>query len=175
MSADELFDIIDDATGEVIGTAPRKRCHGDPSLIHRSVHIVVFNTAGQILLQKRNLHKDIQPGKWDTAVGGHLACGENFETAARRELAEELGIKEELELQHLFDSRIRNEIESENIRVFGVKLAGPFDYQRSEIDGVRFWNAEELADPANRREFTPNLLTELEELKKCGFYPPQTR
>ena len=101
MSADELFDIIDDATGEVIGTAPRKRCHGDPSLIHRSVHIVVFNTAGQILLQKRNLHKDIQPGKWDTAVGGHLDSGETYLDAAKREFGEELGIPLPGELKEL--------------------------------------------------------------------------
>ena len=171
----EYFDVYDEK-GNLLGKALRSECHGNPALIHCTIHVAVMHPEnGSLLLQKRRMDKDIQPGKWDTAVGGHLACGENFETAARRELAEELGIKEELELQHLFDSRIRNEIESENIRVFGVKLAGPFDYQRSEIDGVRFWNAEELADPANRREFTPNLLTELEELKKCGFYPPQTR
>ena len=65
---EELFEIIDDATGAVIGTAPRKRCHGDPSLIHRSVHVVVYSTDGKsILLQKRKMTKDIQPGKWDTA------------------------------------------------------------------------------------------------------------
>ena len=169
MSADELFDIIDDATGEVIGTAPRKRCHGDPSLIHRSVHIVVFNTAGQILLQKRNLHKDIQPGKWDTAVGGHLDSGETYLDAAKREFGEELGIPLPGELKELFAYKIRNEIESENTRVFGVKLAGPFAFQKSEIDTVRFFTAAELADEKWRKEFTPNLLAELEDLKKYGF------
>ena len=167
----EYLDIYDD-TGNHIGTALRSECHGDPALIHCTVHIVVLHPeTGELLLQKRRLDKDIQPGKWDTAVGGHLAAGESFETAARRELAEELGISDDVELIHLFDGRIRNSIESENTRVFGVKLAGPFDFQKSEIDCVRFFNAAELADPAFRAQCTPNLLLELDDLKKLHFYP----
>ena len=75
---EELFDIYNEA-GEHVGHAPRSRCHGDPSLIHRTCHVVIIHPAsGEILLQKRSLAKDIQPGKWDTAVGGHLALGEDY-------------------------------------------------------------------------------------------------
>jgi len=168
----EYFDIYDEA-GNRLGTAPRSECHGNPALIHCTVHIAVLHPEdGRLLLQKRRMDKDIQPGKWDTAVGGHLDAGESFETAAFRELAEELGVTEKVTLTHLFDSKIRNSIESENTRIFGVKLSGPFNWQRSEIDGVRFFTAAELADPELRENFTPNLLEELEDLKKCGFYPP---
>ena len=168
----EFFDIYDEA-GNHLGTAPRSECHGNPALIHCTAHVAVMHPeTGALLLQKRRMDKDIQPGKWDTAVGGHLDAGETFEAAALRELAEELGVTDETVLCHLFDSRIRNEIESENVRVFGVKLAGPFAYQKSEIDGVRFFSVAELADPVIRAEFTPNLLLELDELKACGFYPP---
>ncbi|MBE6356890.1 MAG: NUDIX domain-containing protein [Lentisphaerae bacterium] len=157
----EYFDVYDEA-GNHLGIAPRSECHGNPALIHCTAHVIVCHpVSGAVLLQKRRMDKDIQPGKWDTAVGGHLDAGEDFETAARRELAEELGVTGNVELVHLFDSKIRNEIESENVRVFGVKLPGPFNFQKSEIDEVRFFSPAELEDPFWRLNFTPNLLLEL--------------
>ena len=162
---EELFEIIDDATGAVIGTAPRKRCHGDPSLIHRSVHVVVYSTDGKsILLQKRKMTKDIQPGKWDTAVGGHLMVGETYEQAAAREMGEELGIHEKDQLRFLFDFKVRNEIESENIRVFSIAYDGPFFPQESELDGVEFFTITDLKqrlNSGNTDDFTPLLCREL--------------
>lgn len=141
---EEMFEIIDDATGAVIGTAPRSRCHGDPSLVHRSVHVVVYHPDGRVLLQKRSANKDIQPGKWDTAVGGHLDVGEDYAAAARREMREELGLAGDLPLCHLFDYKVRNERESENVRVFAVTTAGPFALQREELDDARFFSLAAL-------------------------------
>ena len=171
---EELFDIYD-KEGRHIGTAPRSRCHGDPSLIHRTSHVVVIHPQnGSILLQKRNLQKDIQPGKWDTAVGGHLALGEDYLTGAKRELAEELGIKGEVELFPIFDSKIRNDIESEDVRVFGAFIAGGFEFDPGEIDEIRFWQRDELEDPELQKDFTPNLIKEIEQLKADGrFYPTE--
>ena len=170
---EELFDIYD-ARGNHVGTAPRRECHGDPALIHRTAHVVVIDPdTGDILLQKRNLTKDIQPGKWDTAVGGHLALGEDFLTGAKRELAEELGIKN-AELFHIFDSKIRNDIESEDVRVFGAFISDGFTFDPGEIDEIRFWSRADLENPEYRKDFTPNLITELEILKTSGkFYPPE--
>ena len=165
---EEIFDIVDEAD-RVIGCAPRSRCHGDPSLIHRTAHVVVFHPDGKrILLQRRTWSKDIQPGKWDTAVGGHLDRGEDYVTAARREMKEELGLDSALPLRFLFHSRIRNSVESENVGVFSLVSEGPFTFQRSEIDEVRFFTREELT--SCRLECTPNLLVELEELKRRGLF-----
>jgi isopentenyldiphosphate isomerase len=164
----EIFDIVD-SEGAVIGSAPRSECHGNPSLVHRTAHVVVFSSDGSILLQKRAADKDIQPGKWDTAVGGHLALGEDYETAARRELAEELGLPENTPLRFLFDSRIRNEIESENVRVFATVHDGPFLFQKSEIDEVRFWSEDEIAAVLGKGVLTPNLEAEVGELRKRGI------
>ncbi len=164
MSSEELFEIIDDATGQVIGTAPRRVCHGDPSLIHRSVHVVVFSSAGEILLQKRNLRKDIQPGKWDTAVGGHLALGETYEQAALREFCEELGVPPVQQLTELFSYKIRNEIESENVKVFQTVHDGPFQPQESEVEQVAFFSPAELKmrlGQGRTEDFTPVLCREL--------------
>lgn len=167
--SEELLDIYD-ASGRCIGAAPRSECHGNPELLHHTAHVFVFHpVTGAILLQKRSTNKHIQPGKWDTSVGGHLAPGEDYETGARRELAEELGVTGQIELKYLFDSSIRNEIESEDAQVFGLWQADGFKFQDSEIDAIRFWSAEELFNPENRKEFTPNLCAELEELKKRGL------
>lgn len=163
---EEFFDIYDEA-GNRIGVATRRECHGDPKLLHHTAHVVVFHPeTGAILLQKRAATKDIQPGKWDTAVGGHLALGEDYETGARRELAEELGVTDAGKLKYLFDGKIRNSIESEDVRVFALRRAGGFKFQVEEIDDIRFWTAAELFDPENRKNFTPNLCAELDELRR---------
>ena len=159
---EELLDLYD-ASGVRIGQAPRRLCHGNPALLHHTSHVIVIHPdRRRLLLQKRSASKDIQPGKWDTAVGGHLEPGEDYLTGARRELAEELGVTGELELRHLFDSKIRNEIESEDTRVLAIVHPGPFRFQREEIDEVRFWSFDALRDPANFELFTPNLVKELQ-------------
>ena len=166
---EEYFDIYD-AQGNHIGTAPRRVCHGDPKLIHRTAHVVVIHPeTGFVLLQKRAITKDIQPGKWDTAVGGHLALGESYEEGAKRELAEELGITDAPGLKFLFDSKIRNEIESEDTCVFALYQAGGFHFQASEIDEIRFWPPEKLFDARERENFTPNLRAELDRLRGLGL------
>ena len=158
---EELFDVYDE-NGTWRGRFPRSQCHGDPSLIHRSVHVAVFDRSGQnILLQKRSMNKDIQPGKWDTAVGGHVDAGEAVEAAAYRELKEELGITGQLEF--FFTDRIRNEIESENVTVYKLFSDGPFEYSPAEIDEIRFFQLSEFAAESGRcrEDFTPNLQKEL--------------
>jgi len=168
----EYFDIYD-AAGNRIGRALRSECHGNPTLLHHTSHVVVFHPDGKrLLLQKRSMDKDVQPGRWDTAVGGHVDPGEDYLAAALRELCEELGVTAKAEeLRHLFDSKIRNEIESEDVRVYGLRSSGPFRFQREEIDEIRFWTREELDDPESRKAFTPNLVAELEFLRGKGLLP----
>ena len=164
----EWFEVVDE-DDRIIGMASRSQVHGNPALIHRTVHVIVFNSERRILLQKRSKNKDIQPGKWDTAVGGHLCPGENYETAARRETGEELGIEaEELPLIYLFDLKIRNEIESENVRVYAAVHDGPFTPPAKEIDEVRFWTPEEINKNRGAGKFTPNLEDEFRKLEEMG-------
>ncbi len=165
---DEIFEVVDEKNN-VIGTARRSECHGNPALIHRTVHVVVFHPDGRMLLQKRSRHKDIQPGRWDTAVGGHLMPGEDFEKAAVREMQEELGVSAGLRIKYLFDSKIRNKIESENTRVFSTVCEGPFKFPEEEIDEVRFWTACELRDGMKGVSFTENLKAELSKLFEMGI------
>lgn len=150
----EYFDIVDE-DDRVIGRARRSECHGNPALVHRVAHVLVVNAAGDLLLQKRSPHKDIQPGKWDTSVGGHLDPGEEYEAAAMREMAEELGVSD-IPLRYLYRSRIRNEIESENVATYLAFCEGPFTPAPDEIDEVRFWGAPEIDQNLGTGLFTPN-------------------
>jgi len=138
----ELFEIVDE-NDRVIGTALRSHCHGNPALIHRVAHVLVFNHAGELLLQKRSANKDVQPGKWDTSVGGHLDLGESYIAAACREMREELGIAAS-NLTFLYHSQMRNSFESENVATYYAFHEGPFTFASEEIDEVRFWTAEQI-------------------------------
>jgi len=89
---EELLDIVN-KKGETVKTLPRSEIHGDPSLLHKVVHVIVFNSKGDLLLQKRSMNKDVAPGKWDTSIGGHVNASETLDAALKRESEEELGIK----------------------------------------------------------------------------------
>jgi isopentenyldiphosphate isomerase len=140
---EELLEIIDEE-GNVLGLAPRSEIHGNPTLLHRVVHVLVFNSGGNLLLQKRSMRKDVAPGRWDTSVGGHVAPGEDLAEAARREMMEELAIPERLEF--LYSYRHSNPYESELVHTFSCRHDGDFTFDREEIDEVRFWSIREILD-----------------------------
>jgi isopentenyldiphosphate isomerase len=150
----ELFDIVNE-DDEVIGQAPRSTCHGNPDLIHRAVHVLVVNRAGELLLQKRAGHKLIQPGRWDSSAGGHLGVGESYLAAGQREMREEIGV-EGVPLTCLYASKIRNEIESENVMTYLARSEGPFRAEADEIDELRFWAAREIDAALGSGLLTPN-------------------
>ncbi len=165
-SADEeWFDIVDEE-GRITGRAPRSRVHGDPRLLHAVVHLHVVNDKGQLLLQKRAADKDLFPAFWDTAVGGHVASGENIMQALMREAREELNI-DARKAEPLFRYVMRNKYESELVHTFLLRRNGPFRHNPGEIDEVRFWNPAEIEPNAGER-FTPNLLQEVGMLKQGG-------
>jgi isopentenyldiphosphate isomerase len=128
------------------------------------VHVLVRHSKGALFLQKRASTKRVQPGKWDSSVGGHLLPGESYEAAAKRELQEELGITAD-HLEYLHDYVWRSEIETEHVRTFRVISDGPFRLHPDEIDEGRFWSKRELRDAAGSGAFTPNLE---EELRRAG-------
>ena len=164
-AAQEWFDIVD-AEGRVIGHAPRSDCHGNPTLLHRVVHVVVRNSGGEILLQKRSETKDIQPGKWDTSVGGHVGRGERVEDALLREAREEIGLAADADaFQHCYTYIMETPIESELVYTFAITRDGPFAAQPEEITELRFWNGAEIERRLGSGTFTPNFEDEYERFR----------
>ena len=172
MPDEDALEIVDDAD-RVIGKASRTRCHGDPSLVHRAAHVLVFNHQDELLLQKRADDKLIQPGRWDSSVGGHLDPGESYRQAAIREMGEELGLVD-VPLTLMYHSTIRNKIESENVATFFARHDGPFNFCRREISEISFWRAEEIERELGSGLFTPNLEDEWARYKAWSRrYPPR--
>jgi len=98
--SEEIFDVCDE-NDRVIATAPRSRVHAE-RLLHRAVHVFVFNGRGELLLQRRSATKDEAPLKLTSSCSGHLGAGEDYEEAAHREMQEEIGLSGELEFLHKF-------------------------------------------------------------------------
>lgn len=161
---EEYLDIVDD-DNKIIGKDLRSNCHGNPKLKHRAVHILVFNSQGSLYLQKRSENKDIQPGKWDTSVGGHVDSGEDYEKAALREAEEELNIKNP-DLISLYDYTMENTVECEKIRTFMTNYDGEITINPEEITEGKFWTMTEVEEALGTGIFTPNFEQEMQILKE---------
>lgn len=157
----EWFPLVDEE-GNTIGKATRNECHNGSMLLHPVVHLHIFNKQGDLYLQKRSMSKDIQPGKWDTAVGGHVDFGEDIKDALRREVREELGVTEfepELVKRYVFQS----DREKELVNTYKTVYEGPFTIDPVELDGGRFWPIEEIKANLNKEIFTPNFEKEFKK------------
>ncbi len=149
-----------DAADRVIDHLSRQECHGNPEKTHRVVHVWVTNSQGMILAQKRTDDKDIQPGKWDTAVGGHVAPDEDYRAAAIREFTEELGVAPD-QLRESHSYLWVSDVESERVKTYLSCSDGPFQPDPSEVAELKFYSIEQLKLMAKGGEITPNMRFEL--------------
>lgn len=146
----ELIDWLD-STGKTIGTVDKSVAH-KKGLWHKSVHLWIFNTRGEVLLQKRCAAKKFYPNFWDVSVAGHVGAGENTALTAVREAKEEIGLtlkQSDLKFAFTFPEQLRwnNIISNEFVDVYVL-------VKNISANNLRF-QAEEVADA---KFFAPNAI-----------------
>lgn len=161
---DEVFDLVD-LDDHVIGQVRRGEAHRNPTLIHRSVQVLVFTHDGRLLLQRRSASKDLFPGYYCASASGHVASGENYPTTAERELAEELGIS--APLTYISKALVRSEPETELTALYATMSDGPYQFHPTETEGGKLFAVDDVWDGIARGDLpvTPALLVAMEELR----------
>ena len=159
----ELLPIVDEK-GKVVGRATRGECHSGTKLLHPVVHLHLFDTDGRLYLQHRPQWKEIQPDKWDTAVGGHIDYGEEVAVALNREIREELGVTN-CEPRFLQSYIFESEREKELVYVYSAVYDGEI-VPSDELDGGRFWSIAELDNAMGKGLLTPNFEQEFQKVKQ---------
>lgn len=169
-NACEIFPIVTEE-GIQVGKATREECHNGSKLLHPVVHLhVIHPESGALLLQKRPVWKDIQPNKWDTAVGGHVDEGEAIQDALMREVSEEIGItnfRPEFVTSYVFES----DIEKELVYVYRTYYGGDFN-PNHEVDALRFWLLSNIEKGMEDTIFTPNFTQEWDRLQIVEWMQP---
>lgn len=128
---EEIFDVVNERD-EVVGQRSRAEVHR-LGLLHRAVHVLVFNSRGEVFLQQRSLLKDRQPGLWDSSSSGHVDSGEEYDACAVRELREELGLSLPAPPRRLFRVPASAQTDQEHLWVYRCEAEGPFTLAPDEI------------------------------------------
>ena len=141
-SPDEMLSVVND-DDEVIGARTRREIH-QLNLKHRAVHLMVFNQAGEVFLQKRSMLKDNNPGLWDSSVSGHVDAGESYDASVVREAGEEIGLRLDATPQWLFTIPASEHTGWEFTAVYRCLSEGPFTLHPDEIDDGRWFSVTEI-------------------------------
>jgi isopentenyldiphosphate isomerase len=151
---EEIFPLVDE-DGVVTGQAPRSVCHNGSKLLHPVIHLHIFNSEGELYLQKRSAQKDVQPNRWDSSVAGHIDLDETAEQAALREAGEELGLID-IAPRYITKYIIETDTERELSYCFYTVYDGDFVLNREELSDGRFWTVGEIEAHLGKDIFTTN-------------------
>ena len=164
VQAGEMLPVIRE-NGIVYAQATRKYCHGGSFLLHPVVHLHIINRNAELYLQKRSMKKDLLPGRWDTAVGGHVDYGEYVSEALHREAGEELGFYDFNPL-YLGSYVFQSNIEREMINIFAAVGNFTLHPDEDEVEEGRYWPLDEIEANIGKDVFTPNFEGEFRRIRK---------
>jgi isopentenyldiphosphate isomerase len=164
LKGQEVLPVVRES-GEVYARASRAYCHGGSFLLHPVVHLHILNRFDELYLQKRSMKKDLLPGRWDTAVGGHVSYGEYITEALFRESGEELGFHDYNPVW--LDSYVfRSRTESELVNIFAAVGNFTPHPDMDEVSEGRYWSMKEIEDCLGKSVFTPNFEGEFKRIRK---------
>lgn len=166
MIQEEIYPIVDEI-GNVVGQASRNRCHDGSRLLHPVVHLHIFNSNGELFLQKRSCAKDVQPNLWDSSSAGHIDLNEKPEEAVVREASEELGIKG-FEPHFITSYIIENDREKELSYCYYTIYDGEIRIDHNEVADGRFWTLSEIEKQIGSGIFTMNFESDFRKFLSRG-------
>lgn len=159
----EMVPVVEE-NGLVVGQATRRSVHSGTKLMHPVIHLHIVNRDGGLYVQKRSMKKDLLPGCWDTAVGGHVDYGESLEEALYREACEELGFRDFNPLflkSYIWESAREKEL----VNVFATVGDFVLKPDADEVAEGRYWNMSEIESSLGTGVFTPNFEQEFKSIK----------
>ncbi len=147
--SEEIFDVVNERD-EVVGQKTRTEVHR-LGLMHRAVHVLVYDSRGKVFLQKRSMTKDRQPGLWDSSASGHVDTGETYDVCALRELREEIGLELAKPPRRLFKLAASLRTDQEHVWVYRCEAEGPFTLDPNEIERGDWFEPSEVTDWMKQR------------------------
>lgn len=159
----EMIPVVEE-NGLVVAQTSRAYVHGGSKLLHPVVHLHIINRFGSLFLQKRSMSKDLLPGRWDTAVGGHVDYGESLDEALCREAFEELGLSEFNPI-YIKTYVWTSSREKELVSVFAAVGNFALDPSNEEVSEGRFWSMDEIDGVVGKSVLTPNFEKEFASVK----------
>ncbi|MDR2947576.1 MAG: NUDIX domain-containing protein [Prevotella sp.] len=163
---EEIFPLVDE-DGNITGQASRSICHNGSKLLHPVIHLHIFNSQGELYLQKRSATKDVQPNKWDSSVAGHIDLNETPEVAALREASEELGLSV-LSLYFITKYIIETDRERELSYCFYTIYDGDFIINKDELADGKFWSIDCIQEHLDKDIFTANFELDFKKFLNKG-------
>lgn len=160
----EMVPVVEE-NGLVIGQATRQSVHDGSKLMHPVIHLHIINREGCLYIQKRSMKKDLLPGRWDTAVGGHVDYGEYISEALHREAAEELGFYDYNPI-YLGSYVFQSEVEREMVNIFAAVGNFTLHPDAEEVEEGRYWPLDEIEENIGNSIFTPNFEGEFRKIRR---------
>ena len=147
MSQTEEQVVLVDEQGKEIRLMGKTEAH-QKGILHKAISVIIFNSKGEMLIQQRAFTKYHWAGIWSNTCCSHPREGETFIDAAQRRLKEELGIVTTLKPEFHFTYQAKDEksglTEHEYDWVFTVIFDEPFEFNKHEINAIKWIKKEEL-------------------------------